>query len=392
MDNNTSRLSILPGVLVFLLVSFPLGGCKEQSTSKTQPIAEVSVVSLQTVDIPVDASFVAQVRSSRQVDIMARVSGFLEQITYQEGRLVEKGQLMFKFDRKPFQAQVEAVRGEVDIRKAQLDTAQANFKRIKPLADLNALSKRDLDNAIGSVKTAQAALVEAQARLKKAELDLSYTTIEAPFTGVAGQALVREGAYVAASGPAASLTYIASLDPIWVEFSVSQNEMAKTRQEVAKGNLRLPQNHGFQITLELSDGTSYPHKGTLSFADPSFSQQTGTFLVRAELPNPDGLLRPGMFVKAIITGAVQPNALIVPQKAVLQSPNGQIVFVVGEKKLAEVRPVIVGQWHDQNWVIQKGLHPGDKVIVDGFMRLAPGVPVKIVEQTDQPHPAQPADK
>lgn len=392
MDYNASKLSILSGALALLLVSFPIGGCKEQSTSKTQPTVEVSVVSLQPVDIPVDESFVAQVRSSRQVDIMARVSGFLEQITYQEGRLVKKGQLMFKFDRKPFQAQVDAVRAEIDIRKAQLDTAQANLNRIKPLADQDAVSKSDLDNAIGSAKTAQAALTEAQARYKKAELDLSYATIEAPFTGVAGQALVREGAYVAASGPAASLTYVASLEPIWVEFSVSQNEMAKTRQEVAQGNLRLPQNHGYQISLELSDGTSYPHKGTLSFADPSFSQQTGTFLVRAELPNPDRLLRPGMFVKAIITGAVQPNALIVPQKAVLQSPNGQIVFVVGEKKLAEVRPVIVGQWNDQNWVIQKGLHPGDKVIVDGFMRLAPGVPVKIVEHTDQPHPAQPADK
>ena len=377
---------------MLLLVSFPISGCKKQPPSKTQPTAEVAVVSLQPVDIPVDESFVAQVRSSRQVSIMARVSGFLEQITYQEGGLVKKGQLMFKFDRKPLQAQVDAVRAEIDIRKAQLDTAQANLNRIKPLADQDAVSKSDLDNAIGSVKTAQAALAEAQARHKKAELDLSYATIEAPFTGMTGQALVREGAYVAASGPTANLTYVASLDPIWVEFSVSQNEMAKTRQEVNQGNIRLPQHHGYQIALELSDGTSYPYKGTLSFADPSFSQQTGTFLVRAELPNPDGLLRPGMFVKAIVTGAIQPNALIVPQKAVLQSPNGQIVFVVGEKGVAEVRPVVVGQWHDQNWVVQKGLHPGDKVIIDGFMRLAPGVPVKIVEQSVQTHPAQPVGK
>lgn len=388
MEKTTDNSSMVCKIFMAILIGVSLFGCKKPSTNTAQNTAEVSVVTLQAIDIPIDESFIAQIRSARQVDIVARVSGFLEKIAYQEGRLVQKGQLMFTLDPKPFQAQVDSVRAEIDIRKAQVDNAQANLNRIRPLAQKNAVSKSDLDDAIGSVKTTQAALAEAQARHTKAALDLGYTRIEAPFTGLAGQSLVHEGAYIAASGSAAQLSYITSLDPIWVELSVSQNERAETRQKVQQGTLKLPKENDYRIALEISAGEPYPHKGRLTFADPSFNQQTGTFLVRAEIPNPEGLLRPGMFVKAIITGAIQPNALVVPQRAVLQSPNGQIVFVAGEQGLAEVRPVVVGRWYDQYWVIEQGLQPGDRVIVDGFMRLAPGAPVKIVQQTDQADLAQ----
>jgi len=195
---------------------------------------------------------------------------------------------------------------------------------------------------------------------------------------------MREGAYITTTGPSSSLTYVAQLDPIWIEFSVSQNAMAKTKQEAKQGLVKLPDNNSYQVEVELSDKARYPHKGKLSFADPSFNQNTGTFLVRAEIPNPDGTLRPGMFVKANIQGAVRPNALLVPQKAVLQSPNGQIVFVVGKEGKAEVRPFMVGEWVGEDWVINKGLQSGDQVIVDGYMRLAPGMPVKIVMSAQSP--------
>lgn len=359
-------------------------GCKQEVASPPKQVVEVTTIVLQATPVPVNEPFVAQVHSSHQVEIMARVSGFLEEIAYNEGSLVKTGDTMFRLDPKPFQVQVDATLAEVEIRKAQLWTARANLDRIKPLAALDAASKSDLDNAVGSVNTAEAALKEAQARLKKAELELSYATIKSPVTGISGQSLMREGAYIAATGPSASLTYVARLDPIWIEFSVSQNELTKTNQEVRQGILKLPDNKNYQVELELSDRTLYPYKGKLSFADPSFSQQTGTFLVRAELPNPDGMLRPGMFVKAIIQGAIRPNALLVPQKAILQSPNGQIVFVVGKSGVAEVRPVEVGEWVGENWVINKGLQPGDQVIVDGYMRLTPGMPVKVVASQELP--------
>ncbi len=359
----------------FLVLLF---GCDKDVAPPPSPAADVVVQELQTATVPVKSSFVAQVRSSHQVEIMARVSGFLEEIVYHEGAMVVAGEVMFRIDPKPFKVQVDAARAEVAIRRAQLDTAQAKLERIRPLAELDAASKSDLDDAIGQVKAAAAALAEARARRQNAELDLGYTTIKAPVTGISGQSQVREGAYVAATGASARLTYVARLDPIWVEFSVSQNEMARTRQAVGSGIVKLPNDRNYQIEVELSDHTRFPHKGKLNFADPSFSQQTGTFLVRAELANPEGLLRPGMFVKAHIHGAVRPNALLVPQRAVLQSPNGQIVFVVGDTGLAEPRPVKVGEWVGENWVINQGLHPGDKVIVDGFMRLAPGMPVTVV--------------
>jgi membrane fusion protein (multidrug efflux system) len=154
--------------------------------------------------------------------------------------------------------------------------------------------------------------------------------------------------------------------------------MASTQQEAAEGRLILPKDNAYEVEIDLSDGSHYPHTGRLSFADPSFRQDTGTFLVRAELPNPQGVLRPGMFVKALVKGAVRPNALVVPQKAVQQTANGHVVYLVGAGDKAEVRPVVVGDWVGSDWVINQGLKAGDRVIVEGFQRLAPGAPVKVV--------------
>jgi len=280
-------------------------------------------------------------------------------------------------DKKPFVAQVEAARGALENHKAQLWTAQANLNRIQPLAALDAASKSDLDNAIGAVKSAEAAVHSAQARLDEAELNLSYTVIKAPVTGVTGQALVREGTYLTA-GPGGHLSYVAQIDPIWVNFSVSQNQLVEARQQEAAGLLVPPPNHEFRIDLELAGGEKYPHSGKVSFIAPSFNTETGTFLVRAELPNPKATLQPGMFVKATATGATHPNALVVPQRAVQQTSNGHVVFMVSSQGTAEVRPVVVGDWVGQDWVIEDGLKPGDQVITDGFQRLAPGAPVKVV--------------
>ena len=355
-------------------------GCSSNPPPKAAPMAtEVVAVTVSPTTVPVAASFVAQVQSSHQVDVMARVSGFLEKILYKEGELVQEGQLLFQIDRKPFQAQLESVRAEVDSRKAQLWTAKANLDRIKPLAEQNAVSKSDLDNATGNVQAAEAALAEAKARFQKAELDLGYTIIKSPVTGVSSQSLMREGSYLSASGANAKLTYVAKLDPIWIDFSVSQNEFDKMREETASGLIIGPKNNRYNVELELADGVKYPLVGKLSFADPSFSKETGTFLVRAEIANPKGVLKPGMFVKAYVKGTVRPNAVVVPQKALQQTANGHIVYIASDKDTAEIRPVIAGEWLGQDWIINKGLKTGDRVIVEGFQKLAPGAPVKVVQ-------------
>ena len=359
------------------LAAIMLAGCEKKEEVKVPPSpAEVQVVTVSPRTIPVDATFVAQVESAHQVEIVTRVNGFLDKILYHEGDVVRQGQVMFQLDRKPFVAQVEAAKGALANNEAQLWTAKANLKRVEPLARLDAASKSDLDNAIGAVQSAEAAVHQARARLDQAELDLSYTTIMAPVTGVSGDAKAREGAYLSV-GPGGDLSYVAQLDPVWVTFSVSQNQLSKSRKEAAAGQLIPPADQHYTVEVELSDGTSYPHIGRVSFIDPTFNRETGTFQIKAELANPDGELRPGMFVKAILKGAQRPNALIVPQRAVQQTSNGHVVFIANNGK-ADVRPVVVGGWVGEDWIIKQGLNPGEQVISDGFMRLAPGMPVKVV--------------
>jgi len=380
MNQKTTLFSQLPISLTLGLIAITalaMTACKKEEVKAPPAPVEVYAIKVEPQTVPVSASFVAQVESSHQVEIMARVNGFLDKILYREGDVVKQGQTLFLMDKKPFVAQVEAARGALENRKAQLWTAQANLDRIQPLTALDAASKSDLDNAIGAVKSAEAAVHSAQARLDEAELNLSYTVIKSPVSGVTGQALVREGTYLTA-GPGGHLSYVAQIDPIWVNFSVSQNQLVEVRQQEADGLLVPPPKHEFNIELKLSGGEKYPHSGKLSFVDPSFNTDTGTFLVRAELPNPNSKLHPGMFVEATVTGAKRPNALVVPQRAVQQSSNGHMVFVVSGQGTAEVRPVVVGDWIGQDWLIEKGLKPGDQVVTDGFQRLAPGAPIKIV--------------
>lgn len=377
------------------LVTLTLTACEKKQVEVPPPPqpAEVNAITVTPTTIPVKTTFVAQVESSHQVEIVARVNGFLEKILYKEGEVVKKGQKMFLMDQKPFIAQVDAMRSALANSQAQLWTAQANLNRVEPLAKLDAASKSDLDNAIGSVQSAKAAVDQAKARLTQAELDLSYTVIKSPVTGVSGDAKIREGAYLSV-GMGGDLSYVAQLDPVWVNFSVSQNQLAQGSKEVEAGRLIPPANQEYIVEVFLSEDSRYPHEGRVSFIDPTFNSETGTFLIKAELANPDALLRPGMFVKAVLGGAERPNALIVPQRAVQQTSNGHVVWVVSKEGKAETRPVIVGAWVGEDWVIEHGLNADEQVVTDGFMRLAPGMPVKVVAapvtDSKETKPSQPA--
>lgn len=363
-----------------------IAGCSKQAAPPPQrPAPEVSVVTVQPRTVPAVASFVAQTESSRQVDIVARVSGFLDRIAYKEGDLVREGQLLFQLDRKPFQAQLEAARGELQAQQARLTTAEATLARVKPLAAQNALSQADLDRAQGEYDASKAAVFAARAKVTEAELNLGYATIRSPVTGLASRAAQREGAYLNAMSPDSKLTYVAAVDPIWVTFSVSQNQVAKTREMVEQRQIIEPKGKHYEVELVLSDGARYPYAGKISFADPSFSQDTGSFMVRAVLPNPKMDLRPGMFVTAYLKGAVRPDAIVVPQLAVQQGSNGHLVYVVNEAGTAEVRPVVVGDYiGEKDIVVVSGLHRGDRVVVDGVLKVVPGRPVRIVEPGAQP--------
>jgi membrane fusion protein (multidrug efflux system) len=357
---------------------------KEAPPPPQRPVPEVVVMTVAPQTIPYVSTFVAQTESSRQVDIVARVSGFLDRIAYQEGDFVKEGQVLFQLDPKPFEAQADAARGEVQSQQARLTTAGANLARIKPLAQQNAVSQADLDRAQGEFDSAKAAVFAAQAKLKEAELNLGYTTIRSPVSGLASRALQRQGAYINSMSTEAKLTYVAALDPVWVNFSVSQNQAAQWREMYAKGILVRPPNNEFLVDLIMADGRRYAQSGRINFADPSFSQDTGSFLVRAVLPNTQKELRPGMFVTAEVRGSMRPNAIIVPQLAVQQGPNGHVVYVVNAQGAAEVRPVIVGDYvNEKDIVVATGLAAGDRVVIDGVLRVVPGQPVKVAETKTQ---------
>jgi len=363
---------------VFLLALTAVLGACEKPEIPHPPMPEVTVLSVEPRDTPVTFEFVGSSASSQQVEVRARVNGFLDNRLYTEGNIVEKGQVMFQMDRKPFEAQLDAARAALEEQKARLWTAQANLKRVVPLAKANAVSKKDLDDAQGTVNAAAAAVEMAKADVETAKLNLGYTTIHAPVTGASSFARIQEGAYVnEQSGP---LTYVAQLDPIWVDFSISEDEMLKFREQKKTGTLRAPQSNAMTVELVLADGTEYPEKGRIFFTDANYSTKTGTFLLRATFNNPEGQLRPGQFVSVRLKGATRPDAILVPQRAVLQGAQGFFVWIVDKQGKAQIRNVEVGDWQGDNWFIFTGLSAGDRVITDGIVRLAKGTPVKIVDK------------
>ncbi|MET0217445.1 MAG: efflux RND transporter periplasmic adaptor subunit [Burkholderiales bacterium] len=383
----SSSFALTPRAFVLLALALALAGCeKEKPKPAARPPVEVTTVTVTPKDTPVAFDFVGQTQSSREVEIRARVDGFLERRVYIEGDPVQAGQTMFLMDRKPFEATLQQAKGELAQRQAQLDTAKANLARVKPLAEQNAVSKKDLDDAVGAYQSAEAQVLSARGNVRTAELNLSYTTIASPLNGLSSFAKIQDGAYVSAAN--SLLTYVAQLDPIWVNYSVSENEVLRFRDQSSRGLLRFPPDRSFAIELVLADGTVFPNRGRISFADPSFSKETGTFLVRAVLANPRGILRPGQFVRVRAHGAIRPNAILVPQRSVVQGAKSHFVWVIGKDGKAQQRVVDVGEWHGKDWFISQGLQPGEQVVVDGAIRLAQGAEVKIVQA---PTPAPGAD-
>jgi membrane fusion protein (multidrug efflux system) len=365
---------------VLLAAALPaLAACGKTEAPAQRPPPVVSVMVLKAQTIPMSPTFVAQTESSRQVDIVARVSGYLDRIAYAEGQLVKEGDLLFQLDPKPFRAQLQSAEGELLAQKARLTTATANLRRIEPLVKQDALPESDLDKARGDYESAIAAVYSANARVTETKLNLGYASIRSPVTGVASRSSQRQGAFINAQGDNAKLTYVATLDPMWVNFSVSQNQVAKWRDMVNKGQLVLPEKRDYKVELVMSDGALYPQQGKTNFADPSFDKDTGTFLVRSELPNPKSELRPGMFVTARVLGATQPNAIVIPQLAVQQGSNGHFAFVVNDKGVAEIRQVLLGDYQgSKDVVVLAGLRDGDQLIVEGALKVVPGQPVKVV--------------
>jgi len=332
---------------------------------------------------PVAFEYVGQTLGSKDVEVRARVTGIVEKRLFQEGAFVKAGQQLFTIDPKPYAAQVEQAEAELARAEAQKAQADRESARLKPLAERKAIGQKEADDAASNADFAAAAVKAAKAKVDELKLNWGYTRVLAPISGLTSRAQVSEGSL--ATTNQTLLTTISQTDPIWVAFTISENEQLRLSRAVAAGQLTVPKDNAYEVTVKLSDGSAFPRKGKINFSDTRVNPTTGTYEVRAELPNADAALKPGQFVRVVLRGAARKDAIAVPQSAVLDGPQGKFVYVAAKDKdgkdIAQPRPVVVGDWVDANgsnlWVVEQGLKPGDVVIVDGIAKLQPGGAIKL---------------
>jgi membrane fusion protein, multidrug efflux system len=368
-----------------LIAVFPLGffGCSKKNGPEVRPPIEVTAFIVDPQTIPADFEFVGVAKSSHPVEIRSRVEGYLWSIDYTEGSAVEENDLLFQIDPRPFEASLEEAKGELARQEAILWRAQRALERIQPLYEKNAVSLRDLDDATAAVLTAQADVISAKGNLINAELNLSFTRITSPINGLSARAAYREGTLITPSINGL-LTLVSVIDPIWVDFSVSDNELLMAQGETAKNQLILPKQQEYTVSLKLADNSIFPYCGKVNFSSPTLDPDTGAMVIRATFPNPQGIILPGQFVKAIISGAYRPNAFFVPQESVFQGQKGTYVFVINKDGTVSARNVEVGEWYENFWIIKQGLSKGEMVVANGINKVSEGSHVKIISISTPP--------
>jgi len=358
--------SILLCITLLIVLAMAVGCKKEQQAAPTPP--EVEVVSVIQKDVPIYSEYVGTADGLVNATIRAQVQGYLIKQNYKEGDLVRKGQVLFEIDPRTFQASLDQANGVLAAQQARWDTATANLKRIKPLAAQNAVSQKDLDDATGTEQAAHAAVIAAQAGVDKAKLDLGFTKVTSLIDGIAGIAKAQIGNLV---GPGASeeLTTVSTVNPIKVYVQVSEQEYMKVMEKHQKEKLKLA------LELILADGSVYPHKGEIAFADRQVDVQTGTIRVATLFPNPGNLLRPGQFTKIRVVMETKKGALLIPQRAVSEVQGRYMVAVIGPENKADIRTVQVGEQIGSDRIISEGLKPGEKVVAEGIQKVKKDQPV-----------------
>jgi membrane fusion protein, multidrug efflux system len=329
----------------------------------------VHMLTVEPRKVPIRFDVVGQVEGSKQVEVRARVSGILQKQFYNEGDAVKEGAPLFEIDRAPYEIALAQARAQLAQATAQLDQARREEARLKPLVQDRAVSRKEYDDATSSRQLAEAAIQQANASIRQAELNLSYTRVTAPLGGITGRAEHSIGTLITTDANGSLLTTINQVTPVWVRFSLAEADLAK----LPDGRL----NRSTPVTMELllPDGSPYPLKGRLNFAASAIDTRLGTQQLRAEFDNPRQQLLPGQFVTVRITAGERDKVFLVPQAAVVQTEKGNLVFTVDADGKAQARPVKTGDWIGKDWTILSGLSAGDKVVVDNLLKLQPGAPV-----------------
>ena len=374
----------LPAALAAVLTVAACGPAPQQGGFHGFPPADVTLLTVEQKAIPVTFEYVGQALGSKEVEVRARVGGILEKRLFKEGAPVKGGQTLFLIDPKPYEAQAASAEADLAHAQAQLSQAQREATRLKPLAERKAIGQKEYDDAVSNSELAAASVKAAEAKLREARLNLGYTRVAAPITGLSSRATKSEGSLVTA-GSDSLLTTISQTDPMWVQFNVSENEQLRIDRAVADKKLDWPKDNTMDVIVKLADGTTLERKGRINFSDTRINTATGTYETRAEFANADNMLKPGQFVRVILNGAARRDAIAVPQVAVLEGPQGKFVYVAAKDKdgkdIAAPKPVVLGEWTtgtgSNQWIVESGLAVGDKVIVEGIAKLMPGGPIKL---------------
>ena len=366
-------------------------GCKQEAGSMPpQDMTQVEVVTVQTQTVPDEPEFIGQAEASRPVEIRSQVTGILKAVLYQEGREVKKGDRLYQLGPIPYKAAVASAKAKIAQAEARVVQAKQDLARVKPLLAEQAVSQKDVDDAVAEELAAYAALEGAQADLIKAQFDLDNTLITAPITGLIERSRYYEGRLVSAQTDL--LTTIHRVDPMYVVVNVPETFILKRRRDIEAKRIAHPGDYQLRGRLTLMDGTVYPQEGVLDLLEPGLRTETSSRQIRITFPNPKRILLPGQFAKVRFTGDTKTDAILVPQRAVLQGPQGPFVFVVNREEKVEIRDVGASDWKGDQWLIERGLNSGDRVVVNGLMKIGPGAPVKAVpwvSASAEPTPAVP---
>lgn len=356
-------------VLGIAAFAVALAGCdgraSQVETAQAQPPVAVRVLVAQPRSVPIVLESTARTEGSREVEVRARVTGILERQMFREGEEIRAGAPMYRIDRAPFEIALAQAQAALAQERARAERARIEAARLKALVADRAISRREYDDAVSEQLQSSAAVQAAQARVREAELNLSYTTVNAPISGIAGRAMRSEGSLVVANSDSSLLTTITRTDPIWVRFALSEPEYAQLRAAGERAS---------KVTVSLPDGSDYARSGKLNFTGSTIDGKLGTVQLRAELPNPSLELLPGQFVRARVEIGAR-DAFVVPQSAVQQTQLGRFVWIVDADGQVSQRIVQTGGWLGDEWIVREGLQPGDQVAIDNVMRLSPGMKV-----------------
>jgi membrane fusion protein (multidrug efflux system) len=368
---------MLKKILMYLsLISILLISCKEEQVAI--PELELKVVEAVQRDVPIASEFVGQTYGDPDIEIRARVDGWLKAISFEEGKLVTQGQLLYTIDQAPYQEKVNRAKASLTEAKTMEVKAQNNYNRVKPLADMKAMSQRDLDAAIADLGAAKANVEAAQALLQSAQIEYGYTMIKAPISGLIGVSQAEVGDYVGRIPNPVILNVVSNINTIKVRFSLTEQDYFNLIKIFKNSDSTSPKKE-FGVELFLADGNKYPYKGKVNFADRQIDPATGTLLIEATFPNTDKYLRPGMFVRIRVFMEERKNAVIVPQRVVNEIQGIFQIFVFEGGKLTP-KIVKVGPKFKDLWIIEEGIKPGDKVAVVGNKAVGGKVKIKPIDE------------